>query len=111
MKGFWRDRKSKLHKISEMPKPYLLNCIKSLRKSMEDLVDAVGGDCEDLPEYKSMAKQYLELVDEFFNRLHKYHPYDKSIPLSKVYKLEETDMKDAEDKEFWNIIQGGGLNG
>jgi len=107
MKGFWKDRKGNLHKISEMSKPYLLNAIKCLKKSMEDLIDAVGGDCEDLPEYREMSKKYLELVEEFFSRIHKYHDFDKSIPLSKVHKLEQVKLKDEEDKEFWKIVQGG----
>jgi hypothetical protein len=107
MKGFWKDRKGNNHKISDMPKPYLLNAIKSLRKSMEELVDAVGGDCEDLPEYLDMAEKYLELIEEYFKRVRKYHDFDKSVPISKVHKLEQVELKDEEDKEFWRIVQGG----
>lgn len=111
MKGFWKDRKGVNHKISDMPKPYLLNAIKCLRKNMEELVDAVGEDAMGVPEYLEMAEKYMELVQEYFDRLHIYHPYSKKIPLSKVHKLEQTELKDAEDEEFWKIVKGGGIGG
>lgn len=111
MRGFWRDRKGFNHLIKDMNKNHLLNAIKCLRRNMEQFVDAVGSDALSCPEYLEMAEKYMELIDEFFARLHKYHPYDKSIPLDKVHKLEQADLKDAEDKEFWEIVKGVKLNG
>lgn len=107
MKGFWKDAKGKLHKIEEMPKPYLLNCLKCLRRSMEQLVDAIGNDAMSCPEYLEMAEKYLELVNEYFKRLG-ISRGDIKLPAG-VMELEQADLKEEEDKEFWKIVKGGGF--
>lgn len=104
-KGIWIDDKGVWHKISEMPKPFLVNSIRCVRKSL-DLIEEVRGEgAENSPDYIELMSKFLELAEEYFSRMHKYHDYSKDIPLEKVKKLEEQKRKSLEAKEFWKIIE------
>ena len=105
MKNLWRDKKGTLHKIDKMDKPFLLNAISSSNKNLYQLLEILGDNAKMDEEFAFLQKKVDELEAEYFKRVHKFHDFNKRIPLKKVIALEKQLIKVQANKDFHQIIK------
>lgn len=103
MKGFWRDAKGINHRIKDMPKKYILNCIRCLRKNMNDMADALGSDAMENAEFLDMAEKAVELNQELLRR------FGEGVELSQLTNpvVEQVGLTVEENDKFWETVKGG----